>query len=397
MPPRPTTRDPRPADRYDVVALTSNDLVTDQRMQRCLTALTAAGYRCLLLGRERAASAPLDASLPFAQERHALAAQSGKRFYRELNRAHRARLLELRPRAVLVVDLDTMWAGARAARRLGVPWAYDAHELFTELPEVRSRWWIRAAWSALARRYVPRAAAVYTVGDEVSRELRERYGLGHVGVVRNLPAEPDADELAERPRRLRALRRRFPAAFAPLPGTHTQPYTIIYQGALNDGRGLEELLRAAAQLPAARFWIAGDGYRARDLYAEAGRLNLSNVFFLGALAPRDLRALTPRADLGYGLMRDLGLNYYLSLSNKCADYLQAGIPSLQMDWPEYRALAQRVDGLHLVERLDVDSVVAAIRGAQSGEPTRVRTEGLTWEAEARRLVAIWSRVLSPPA
>ena len=172
--------------RYDIVALTSNDLVTDQRMQRCLTALSEAGYRCLLLGRERPASKPLDRSLPFAQERHRLGAHAGKRFYLQLNRAHRARLLALRPRAVLVVDLDTVWGGATAAAALGVPWAYDAHELFTEQPEVARRLWIRAAWAAVGRRYVGRAAAAYTVGDAIARELTRRYERPFE-VVRNLP------------------------------------------------------------------------------------------------------------------------------------------------------------------------------------------------------------------
>ena len=367
--------------RYDIVALTSNDLVTDRRMHRCLATLTGAGYRCLLLGRERGHSLPLDRSLPFAQERHRLSAEAGKRFYYQLNRAHRRRLLELRPRAILVVDLDTMWAGAGAAAELATPWVHDAHELFVEQPEVARRPLVRAAWEALARRYIGGASAAYSVGDAIASELTHRYAFPFQ-VVRNLPL-----------------------AAAEAPGGSgadpEEPYTVLYQGALNEGRGLEELIRAAAVLPAVRFWIAGDGPRAGALRTFARAEGAENVRFLGELRPDELAERTPRADLGYALMRRISESYYLSLSNKSLDYIQAGIPSLQMDWPEYRAIEERFGCYHLVPEVSPGAVVAAIRACRVKSYARQLREGcrraaaaLHWEAEAPRLLAIWSDVFA---
>ena len=171
--------------RYDIVALVSNDLATDQRMHRCLSTLTRAGYRCLLLGRELAGSSELDDQLPFDQERHRLRHVRGKRFYHDLNRAHRKRLLDLRPKSILVVDLDTMWGGAQAAAKLQIPWVYDAHELFVEVPELKGRRLAKSAWQMLAKRYIPRAAACYTVGQAIAAEHTRRYSR-KFSVVRNL-------------------------------------------------------------------------------------------------------------------------------------------------------------------------------------------------------------------
>lgn len=368
--------------RYDIVALTSNDLVTDRRMHRCLATLEASGYRCLLLGRERSESLPLDRSLPFAQERHRLKAEVGKWFYLLLNRAHERRLAQLQPRAILAVDADTLWAASRAARRLGVPWVYDAHELFTEQPEVARRPWIRAVWTGVVRRTLPTAAAAYTVGDAIARELTGRYDIPFQ-VVRNLPLAYDRAVADATERRGRE-----------------EPFTVLYQGALNEGRGLEELIDAAAVLPAVRFWVAGDGPIGARLRRRAVRRGATNVEFLGTLRPAVLRDLTPQADLGYALMRRVSLSYYLSLSNKSLDYIQAGVPSLQMDWPEYAAIQRAYGCYHLVGEVSERAVVEAIRACRVKRHARALRAGcaraareLQWEREAPRLVAVWREVL----
>lgn len=359
--------------RYDLVALVSNDLVSDQRMQRSLTSLEEAGFECLLLGRERPGSRELDGGLGFAQERHRLTAHVGKAFYYQLNRAHYRRLLELRPRLILAVDLDTVLAARMAARQLKVPFVFDAHELFEDLPEVDRRPHIKLAWSVLGRLMVPRAAAAYTVGRSIAEILTERYGIAF-GLVRNFPVAAPSPPV---------LRKRQPE----------DPFVILYQGALNEGRGLEELIEASTQLESIRVWIVGDGPAAQRLRAFAKTCSATSVTFYGELAPRELRGLTPRADLGYALMRNVGRNYYLSLSNKSLDYVQAGLPSLQMDWPEYRAIQEQHHCYHLVPELSVDAVVDAVRlcqrdtyHAQLRAACFTAAPHLTWASEAEVLV-----------
>ena len=381
---------PAVASRYDVVALVSNDLATDQRMHRSLTSLSRAGYRCLLLGALRSWSTPLPADWAFAAERLDLRADAGKRFYWRLHRAHHARLLALRPRLILAVDLDTIWAARRAGRRLGIPFVFDAHELFDELPEVARRWHIRLAWRVLGRWCVPAAAAAYTVGHAIAHILSTRYGLPFA-VVRNCPEALDPTEV-HRPREL--------AGSDP-----ERPFTILYQGALNEGRGIEELIGAAARLRDVRVLIAGNGPEGPRLRALAKSHPAAEVTFLGALPPAELRALTPTADLGYALMRDVGLNYRLSLSNKSLDYIQAGLPSLQMDWPEYRRLHDEYGCYHLVRELTIKAVVDAVRACRQNEyHARLRAAcieaapRLTWSTEAEVLLALIAGVLpSAPA
>ena len=367
--------------RYDIVALVSNDLVTDQRMQKSLGSLTAAGFRCRLLGREKPNSKPLDLSLAFDQERLKLRAHTGKQFYWQLHRAHYRRLLELRPRLVLAVDLDTVWAAGKASRKLSVPYVFDAHELFEEQPEVARRPWIKAAWYALGKRFVPGAAACYTVGEEVAKILSTRYGRAFQ-LVRNFPLAGESTPVA----------RVLPKG--------DQAFTILYQGALNEGRGIEELIAAGQELDGVRIWIAGDGPEAGRYRAFAKTCPRADVTFLGELTPAALAELTPQAHLGYALMRNVGLNYYLSLSNKSIDYLRAGLPSLQMAWPEYERIQARYGCYELVEELSVAAVVAAIDTCRSPEHYAMLSEAsaaagaeLTWEGEAPTLFNLITEVL----
>ena len=372
--------DDRPAATYDIVALVTNDLRTDQRMRKTLGTLTDAGYRCFLLGVQRTDSQPLDQT-GFAQERHLLSAPSGKRFYWQVNRAHERSVRELRPRLVLAADLDTLWGAYRASRALGVPLVFDAHELFEEQPEVARRPWIRLAWQTLGRWLVPRTDARYTVGEDIAEELARRYRKPF-DVVRNYP-----------------LGGGVPAAQS-LPKATDAPFTVLYQGALNEGRGLEELIEAAAGMPDLRVWLVGRGPLGDTLRAFAKTCGASNVEFLGERTPEELRELTPTADLGYALMRNVGQSYYLSLSNKSIDYLRAGLPSLQMDWPEYRRIDNAYGCYHLVADLSVASVREAIgQCREAGYYNRLARAAaeagavLTWQSQEPTLRAVFDKLL----
>jgi hypothetical protein len=95
-------------------------------------------------------------------------------------------LRQAAPAAYGAVDLDTVlpvWLVARLKRR---PWVYDAHELFTEVPEVVARPAVQRVWRWIEAFAVPRATLAYTVGPALAEVFRARYGRVF-WVVRNVP------------------------------------------------------------------------------------------------------------------------------------------------------------------------------------------------------------------
>ena len=297
-----------------LVFAVTTDLCFDQRMQRICGSLAAAGYQVQLVGWQRPGSPPLLLQ-PYAQHRLRGWFQKGKLFYLEYNLRLLLYLLGQRAAAWCACDLDTalpIWLRARLG---GQPLVYDAHELFTEVPEVVARPAVQRLWRAVEAFVVPRARLAYTVGPALARVFAERYGRPF-GVVRNVsrfegaPAAPDA-------------------------GSY-----ILYQGALNVGRGLEQLLDAMPQVRG-RLVLCGEGDLSAALRAQATRLGLlesgsypeGQVEFRGFVLPDALREVTRQAALGLNLLENTGLSYYYSLANKFFDYVHAGIPQVLIDFP----------------------------------------------------------------
>ena len=360
----------------------TTDLCFDQRMQRICGSLAAAGYRVQLVGWQRPASPPL-LPQPYAQHRLRGWFQRGKLFYLEYNLRLLLYLLGQRAAAWCACDLDTALPVWLRARLGGQPFAYDAHELFTEVPEVVARPAVQRAWRWVEGFIVPRARLAYTVGPALARVFEQRYGRPFA-VVRNVS--------------------RWVADAPPAPSGGY----ILYQGALNVGRGLEALLDAMPHV-AGRLLICGEGDCSAALRARAARLGLlasGQVEFRGFVRPEALRAVTRHAAVGVMLLENLGLSYYYSLANKFFDYVHAGIPQVLIDFPEYRALNDEFDVAELVPDLAPATLAAALNRLLPGGDTaryqhlaascRRAAPLLSWQHEEQELRRLWAQVVPVP-
>jgi glycosyltransferase involved in cell wall biosynthesis len=372
-----------------LVFAVTTDLSYDQRMQRICASLAQAGYAVLLVGWQRPTSVPLGPQ-PYAQHRLQGWFQHGKLFYLEYNLRLLLYLLGQRAAAWACADLDAALPTWLRARLGGQPFVYDAHELFTEVPEVVARPRVQRAWQWVENFIVPRARLRYTVGPALASLLEARHPGCPFGVVRNAP-------LDTAPRRANT---EFSA-----PAKPQQP-TLFYQGALNVGRGLAELLAALPQT-SARLVICGEGDCSAALRRQAATLGLlasGQVEFKGYVLPAALRALTAQATVGIMLLENTGLSYYYSLANKFFDYVQAGVPQLCIDFPEYRALNARHEVAELVPDLAPATLVAALaRLLPGGQPgpryhqlaancRRARAEW-NWQQEEKTLVELYRNLL----
>ncbi len=349
-------------------------------MQRICGSLAAAGYRVQLVGWQRPTSPPLTPR-PYAQHRLRGWFQRGKLFYLEYNLRLFFYLLGQRAAAWCAADLDTALPVWLRARLGGQSFVYDAHELFTEVPEVVARPAVQCAWRWVEGFIVPRAQLAYTVGPALARVFEQRYGRPFA-VVRNVS-------------RLRQEE--------PLPITIPPSGYILYQGALNVGRGLEALLDAMPQV-ASRLVICGEGDLSADLRARAEKLGLlasGQVEFRGYVLPEALREVTRHAAVGIMLLENIGLSYYYSLANKFFDYVHAGIPQVLIDFPEYRALNEQFDVAELVADLHPATLSTVLNRLLRDEPARYEhlasncrraRSQLSWQHEEQVLLGLYAEV-----
>lgn len=357
----------------------TNDLSFDQRMQRVAGTLTEAGYAVTLVGFEKRWSVPLRPR-PWREVRLRLPFRRGKAFYAVYNAALFAHLLRGPYDAVGAVDLDTLPAAWAAARLRGWPLAHDAHEYFTELPEVVDRPSVRAAWTRLAGWLYPAVRHHSTVSRGIAGALAERYGIAPA-VFPNFPV----------------LRPELRPAEHPVPGH------VLYQGTLNEGRGLEAAIRAT-RLVDATLDLAGEGDLSEDLRRLAAAEGRDGaVRFLGYLEPDALREHTRHAWLGLNLLEARGQSYWLSLSNKFFDYVHAGLPQVAMAFPEYARFNAEHEVAVLLEEATPRAVAEAIAGlrADPARWARLRANCLrarrawNWQAVEGDLTHFW-RAVCPP-
>ena len=302
-----------------IILAVTNDLTTDQRVDRTCRALTEEGWEVTLVGRKLRNSLPLE-SRPYSTHRMRLVFRRSALFYAEYNLRLFLLLLFSRADCFYANDTDTLLASTLAARLRRKPLLFDAHELFPDVPELQGRPRVQAVWRWVERRCLPHVSGAFTVCQSVADEYRSRYGI-EMTVVRNVPDTPPAIKTSHEV---------------------TCPRTLLYQGAVNIGRGVKELIDVLQLLPDCRLVVAGDGDCLADERKHAANVPWGDrVQFLGRVEPERLHALTSQADLGLCLLQDLGLNYRYSLPNRIADFANAGVPILATDFPEIRRVLER--------------------------------------------------------
>lgn len=285
----------------------------DQRVHRIALTLVEAGMEVMVVGRWMKNSKPLSARR-YGTKRFSLLFKKGPLFYLNFNLRLFRYLLFSRADFYHANDLDTLLANFLASKFKRAQLVYDSHEFFTELPELVRRPRVQKIWKRLERWIFPKLKRVCTVNESIAQRYQDLYKV-KVNVVRNLP--------------LRRMEKWSPQ----------REKILLYQGALNEGRGIELMIGAMKFLPGYRLHIYGGGPIENELRARVESLpNREQIKISGWIGFEELQERTPEGFLGLSLEEDTGQNYRFALPNKIFDYVQAGVPVLVSDLPEMSAL-----------------------------------------------------------
>jgi len=351
-----------------IIFCVTNDLNTDQRMIRICSSLQQAGYQTTLVGRVLKDSKPI-ANRSFHQVRLTCFFNKGKQFYLEYNLRLLFWLFFQKADAVCAIDLDTIVPATFIAKIKRWKLIYDAHEYFPYVPEVIERPVTHKLWLWVEKTFVPQSDLIYTVSRSIAKEFEKHYHKT-VYTIRNVPT------------------------IKPLEEDDKQERIILYQGALNKGRGLEQLIEAIKGT-AYILHLYGDGDVREELQQSVQQLGLEKqVFFKGKLSPDDLWKETQKAFVGINFAENKSLSYWLSLSNKLFDYIQAGVPQIMMNFPEFVSLNNQKRFGIVIDDLEKETIQEAIAElydnpllyAELKNNCVALRQELTWENESKLLV-----------
>jgi glycosyltransferase involved in cell wall biosynthesis len=175
---------------------------------------------------------------------------------------------------------------------------------------------------------------------------------------------------------------------------------LLYQGTLNKGRGLEQLINSMEHISAI-LNIAGEGDLSSELRQQAKHVAWKErIHFLGYQKPEELKKITQEAYIGINLVSNEGLSYYYSLSNKFFDYIMAGIPQVTMSYPEYERLNNKYHTALTISDIKEGQIINAINRLLKNKDlynqlkgnTQLAAEELNWEKEKQELLSFYDKV-----
>ena len=355
-----------------IIVSVTNDLSTDQRVDKVCATLQKEGYEIVLIGRKLKSSTPLHRS--YTTKRIRLIFNKGFLFYAEFNFRLFFVLLFSKKDLLLSNDLDTLLPNYLVSVLQKKNIVYDSHELFPEIPELVDKPFVKKCWSTLEAWILPKLKNTYTVCNSIADYYDEKYNTKFKTIL-NLPNKKELE-------------------LGSFPFKTAGKKVIIYQGAVNIGRGLELMIDTMEFLDNCILVIIGNG----DLYEDLTQKvkNNNKIHFLGKFSPKKLHKLTPLANLGLSIEEDLGLNYRFALPNKIFDYIQAEVPILVSDLPEMKQVIQNYNVGEIVKKRNPKELAIQIEQILkrdfSTELKGAKKE-LVWENQEEKLLTIFNNLM----
>jgi glycosyltransferase involved in cell wall biosynthesis len=365
-----------------IVMAVINDLVTDQRVHKVCSTLSAMHHSIILIGRETPGSLPL-MEKPWKQKRLSVFFNKNILKFAEANFRLFFSMLRLHADIIYANDLDVLPACTLVAVLRNKKLVYDSHEFFTGVPELKEGGIKQKIWALIERTCLPKTDLRFTVNKSIADLLEESYGHPFE-YIRNLPFKSNYSELD-----CLSVRQKW--------NIPSESFVLILQGnGINVQRGGEELLEAFMQLPDNFFLvIAGSGDVIHQLKEIAKDEKICRrVLFTGRLAYSEMMGITAAANLGLSLDKGYSLNYKLSLPNKLFDYIQAGIPVLATDLIEIRNIITRYKvGKIIPNPFNVAALVSSILELYGSPELMIDMQKnasnagqeLCWENESKKL------------
>lgn len=280
-------------------------------------------------------------------------------------------------------DLNTLYVGAICKRKAGAKLVYDSHELQTERNRM-TKWWRRwAAWNE--RRWLPFADAMIVASPSWIGINRDKYGRVP-DISMSIINTPEL-EVIDHPRDLRGEL-----------GISDDSPILLYQGSIQENRGIEPAIDAITLLEKAVLVIVGYGYHRPALEADVRARGLTDrVKFFGPIPNNELLGWTAAADIGLCNIVNSSLSYYTSLPNKLFEYIIAGIAVIGSDSPEIGRIVREEGVGEVADPVSPQELARAARTILNDlgryrRATQAAALKYNWGIEEQKLLAVYQQI-----
>lgn len=257
-------------------------------------------------------------------------------------------------------DYPTLYPAIKLGKKLNAKVVYDSHEIYLEtINQFFSannviKGYLVKLWIALVKglgfpieyRLMKQLSVFITTSPSFLNYFKAKYKLPKKSlIVMNCPNKEPVEKAKEQ-------------NHFGVDGT-----VVLYQGMLNPGRGLNELVLSAHFLPEGIYIvILGDGPLKNHLKDTVSKKGLEEkVIFIDAVPSSVLSDYTRAADIGVLILEPYNLSKKLASANKIFEYMAAGIPIIATDLPENRRVIEDCDAGILISDHSPESISSAVR------------------------------------
>jgi len=370
-----------------IILSVTNDLFSDQRVDKVCNSLTKMSFHVTLVGRCYRNS-PVLPHRNYKTKRIHLFFKKGPFFYAEFNIRLFFYLLFKKVDILVANDLDTLLPNVFIKKLKSKKLVYDSHEYFCGILEIQNRPFIKKIWQCIEKYCFPKTDAVITVSQSIADKYKEEYGKD-VAVVRNIPVL-----LAEDRKQKGVCKDNHHGCSIP-----KKPIIILQGNAIHKDRGGEEIIEAMPLIHNAVLLIVGQGDMIQKMKERVIELGLQQrVTFTGRVTPEVLRTYTNSADLGIAFDKNVSLNHYYSLPNKLFEYIHARVPVISSDLPERKRIIEKYEVGTVLTDLEPQTVANAINSILEDKEFLYRLKDnctiaigeLNWENEEKILMKIYT-------
>mgnify|MGYP006429496929 CR=1 FL=1 len=256
---------------------------------------------------------------------------------------------------------------------------YDAHELESDkngITPILSKitFWVE-------QMLFPSVDVFITVSPSIASWYEKNFDIKATSIILNSPYLDAGPRIGDSDRNY--LRKRF--------SIPEKERIFIYVGIFGQGRGIEQVLQAFANIPDIHLVLLGYGALTEYIIEEASVAK--NIHYHKAIPHEEVVRVVASADIGLCLIENISLSDYYCLPNKLFEYAFAGIPVVASNFPDISMLVQS-HGLGICCSPDLDSIrnaVLAVQHYDRVDPTSLRE--LSWEHQEDKLRQLYDKLI----
>ena len=281
------------------------------------------------------------------------------------------------------------------AGRHGGRVVYDARDIYVDAANLaRLPRWLRRLIGWRERGWARRVDRVFTVNHPYAEVMARRWRVDEPAIVMNCAYRT----VPPTPREHR---------FHEVLGLPPEQRIVLYHGGFSRDRGIEQLIAAIADVPAATLVLLGYGALQAELEGRAADPAVGGrIRVLPAVPPTELLSWIASADVVAMPIQPTTLNHRLTTPNKLFEAMAAGVPVVASDLPGMAPIVRETGCGVLVDPADPAAIAAALRGVLATPPDEMAAwrercsaaarETYNWERQLEFLLAEYGRLTGKP-